>query len=81
MTGSFIMSVQSSEDGGRAHGMEESDHDGWVEISDVTGMECAEDIAKVSDLSRSMIEASMRYNDTVPSHLSVRSNVSRKFTE
>lgn len=48
MTGSFIMSVQSSEDGGRAHGMEESDHDGWVEISDVTGMECAEDIAKVS---------------------------------
>lgn len=71
------MSVQSSEDGGRAHGMEESDHDGWVEISDVTGMECAEDIAKVSFFIRSIIKHRST-NDTVPSHLS---NVSEELTE
>jgi hypothetical protein len=39
--------VQCQEDGGRAHGLEVSEHDGWVEISDVTGMESLQDIAKV----------------------------------
>mmetsp|Transcript_25362 Transcript_25362/g.33102 ORF Transcript_25362/g.33102 Transcript_25362/m.33102 type:complete len:1104 (+) Transcript_25362:37-3348(+) len=29
------------EDGGRVHGLEENDHDGWIEISDVEGMESA----------------------------------------
>ncbi|CAM9463253.1 unnamed protein product, partial [Choristocarpus tenellus] len=27
------------EEGGRMHGMEENDHDGWIELSDVEGME------------------------------------------
>lgn len=39
--------VQSQEDGGRSHGIEESEHDGWVDISDVSGMECVQDNAKV----------------------------------
>eukprot|EP00611_Tribonema_gayanum_P030367 TRINITY_DN8423_c0_g1_i1.p1 TRINITY_DN8423_c0_g1~~TRINITY_DN8423_c0_g1_i1.p1 ORF type:complete len:705 (+),score=261.06 TRINITY_DN8423_c0_g1_i1:59-2173(+) len=29
----------ADEEGGRMHGMEESDHDGWVEIRDVEGMD------------------------------------------
>ncbi|CAM9241253.1 unnamed protein product [Chrysoparadoxa australica] len=29
----------AGEEGGRMHGMEENDHDGWVEISDVEGMD------------------------------------------
>ncbi|CAM9863686.1 unnamed protein product, partial [Heterosigma akashiwo] len=30
------------EEGGRVHGLEESDHDGWVSIDDVEGMEAAD---------------------------------------
>jgi len=45
------VTLLSQEDGGRSHGIEESEHDGWVEISDVSGMECVADNAKsVSDL-------------------------------
>lgn len=47
LTHSLASSSQSQEDGGRSHGIEESEHDGWVEISDVSGMECLQDNAKV----------------------------------
>ena len=43
------VTLLSQEDGGRAHGIEESEHDGWVEISGVSGMECAQDNAKSID--------------------------------
>lgn len=42
----YVGHTQSQEDGGRSHGIEEGEHDGWVEISDVAGMECAQDNAK-----------------------------------
>ena len=45
------VTLLSQEDGGRSHGIEESEHDGWGDISDVSGMECLQDNAKsVNDL-------------------------------
>jgi hypothetical protein len=43
----LVVGQQSADEGGRIHGIEENDHDGWVEISDVSGMESSENIAKV----------------------------------
>ncbi|CAM9195899.1 unnamed protein product [Laminaria digitata] len=41
------------EDGGRMHGMEENEHDGWIELSDVEGMEAADGSVKgINDIGR-----------------------------